>query len=95
MFHDVLCIVDVLGREGVKLILRGGTDPAVGGHPQFLGIPLMVGFDPDDPSLLAIQCKVSIDIFPFRGCSPPPCSNTTYTTTAVKLLLFTKKLRKK
>lgn len=51
---DVLRVVDVLGREGVKLILRGGTDPAVGGHPQFLGILLMVGFDPDDPSLLAV-----------------------------------------
>lgn len=51
---DVLRVVDVLGREGVKLILRGGTDPAVGGHPQFLGIPLMDGVDPDDPSLLAV-----------------------------------------
>ena len=54
MLGDVLRVVDVLGREGVKLILRGGTDPAVGGHPQFLGILLMVGFDPDDPSLLAV-----------------------------------------
>ena len=54
MFHDVLCIVDVLRCEGIELILRGGADPAVGGHSQLLGIPLMVGFDPDDPSLLAV-----------------------------------------
>lgn len=55
------------------MILRGGADPAVGGHPQLLGIPLMVGFDPYDPSLLAVQGKVSNNLLFFRGCSPPPC----------------------
>ena len=54
MLSDVLCIVDVLRCEGIELILRGGADPAVGGHPKLLGIALMVGFDPDDPSLLAV-----------------------------------------
>lgn len=92
MLGDVLRVVDVLGREGVKLILRGGTDPAVGGHPQFLGIPLMVGFDPYDPSLLAIQSKVSVDLFLFRGRSPPPCSNTTYHSHLVKATAFCKEI---
>lgn len=54
MLGDVLRIVDVLGCKGVELILRGGADSAVSGHPQFLGIPLMDGVDPDDPSLLAV-----------------------------------------
>jgi len=29
MLGDVLRIVDVLGRKGVELVLRGGADPAV------------------------------------------------------------------
>ena len=94
MFSDVLCIVDVLGCEGVELILRGGADPAVGGHPQLLGIPLMVGFDPDDPPLLAIQCKASADAFFFRGRSPPPCSNTTYHNHYCKATAFCKEIQK-
>ena len=95
MFSDVLRIVDVLGCEGVELILRGGADPAVSGHPKLLGIPLMVGFDPYDPSFLAVQGKVSVDIFSFRGCSPPPCSNTTYHSHLVKATAFCEKIRKK
>lgn len=94
MFSDVLCIVDVLGREGVELILRGGADPAVGGHPQLLGIALMVGFDPDDPSLLAIQCKASVDFLLSYGCSPPPCSNTTYHNRYCKATDFCKEIQK-
>ena len=94
MLGDVLRIVDILGREGVELILRGGADPAVGGHPQLLGIPLMVGFDPYDPSLLAVQGKVSDDLLFFRGCSPPPCSNTTYHSHLVKATAFCKEIQK-
>lgn len=91
---DVLRIVDVLSREGVELILRGGTDPAVGGHPQLLGIPLMGGFDSDDPSLLAIQCKASVDFLLSYGCSPPPCSNTTYHNRYCKATDFCKEIQK-
>lgn len=73
MFHDVLCIVDVLRCEGIELILRGGADPAVSCHPQLLCIPLMGGLDPNDPSFFAVQGKVSNNLLFFRGCSPPPC----------------------
>ena len=48
----------------------------------------MVGFNPDDPSFLAVQGKVSVDIFLFRGRSPPPCSNTTYHNLFVKATAF-------
>lgn len=94
MLGDVLRIVDVLGRKGVELVLRGGADPAVGGHPQLLGIPLMVGFDPDDPPLFAVQGKVSVDAFFFRGRSPPPCSNTTYHNHYCKATAFCKEIQK-
>ena len=94
MLGDVLRIVDVLGREGVELILRGGAHPAVSGHPQLLGIPFMVGFDPDDPPLLAVQGKVSVDLFLFRGRSPPPCSNTTYHSHLVKATAFCEEIQK-
>ena len=92
MLSNVLRIVDVLSREGVELILRGGTDPAVGGHPQLLGIPLMGGFDSDDPSLLAIQCKVSVDASFFRDRSPPLCSNTTYHNRYCKATAFCREI---
>lgn len=94
MLGDVLRIVDVLCRKGVELILGGGADPAVGGHPQFLGIPLMDGFDPDDPPLLAVQGEVSVDLFFFRGRSPPPCSNTTYHNHHCKATDFYKEIQK-
>ena len=54
----------------------------------------MVGFDPDDPSLFAIQSKVSVDLFLFRGCSPPPCSNTTYHSHLVKATAFCEEIQK-
>ena len=54
----------------------------------------MVGFDPDNPSLLAIQGKVSVDIFFFRDRSPPPCSNTTYHSHLVKATAFCKEIQK-
>ena len=76
------------------MILRGGADPAVGGHPQFLGIPLMGGLDPDDPTLFAVQGKVSVDLFFFRGRSPPPCSNTTYHNRHCKATAFYKEAQK-
>ena len=54
----------------------------------------MGGLDPDDPSLLAIQGKVSVDLFFFRGRSPPPCSNTTYHNRHCKATAFYKEAQK-
>ena len=54
----------------------------------------MVGFDPDDPPLLAVQGKVSADLLFFRGCSPPPCSNTTYHSHLVKATDFCREVQK-
>ena len=54
----------------------------------------MVGFNPDDPSFLAVQGQVSVDLFLFRGRSPPPCSNTTYHNLFVKATAFCKEIQK-
>ena len=54
----------------------------------------MGGFYPNDPSFFAVQGKVSVDLFLFRGRSPPPCSNITYHNRYCKATAFCEEIQK-